>query len=135
MELQECNRDILYIEDDVIDIQGTQRELKKVNDIFSIEVALDGEDALNKLYGRNGEQKIYPKVILLDINLPKMNGIDLLKTIRSDPALAETEVFVLTGTCIKADKLKMKGLNIKGHIVKPLGYGDALNVFWATQHM
>ncbi|STY31634.1 two-component response regulator [Legionella wadsworthii] len=126
--------DILYIEDDIVDVEGLKRIFKKVKESCAIEVASNGEEALNKLYGRDGQKKICPKVILLDINVPKMNGIDLLKIIRKDPALAFTEVFILTNAYTKEDKLAIKDLNVRGQIIKPLEYGDALNIYWATHH-
>ncbi|HHF0591024.1 TPA: response regulator, partial [Legionella anisa] len=62
--------DILYIEDDIVDVEGVKRIFKKVKESCAIEVASNGEEALNKLYGREGQDKILPKVILLDINVP-----------------------------------------------------------------
>jgi CheY-like chemotaxis protein len=129
-----ANIDILYIEDDVVDIEGVKRIFKKVKETCTIEIAINGEEALNKLYGRDGQNKIIPKVILLDINVPKLNGIDLLKIIRKDPTLASTEVFILTNAYTKNDKLAIKDLNVRGQIIKPLEYGDALNIYWATHH-
>lgn len=126
--------DILYVEDDVVDVEGMQRIFKKVKESCAIEVASNGEEALNKLLGKNGEEKIHPKVILLDINIPKVNGIDLLKMIRKEPALICTEVFILTNAYTSKDKLAIKDLNVRGQIIKPLEYGDALNIYWATQH-
>ncbi|WP_454781620.1 response regulator [Legionella sp. WA2022007384] len=127
--------DILYIEDDIVDVEGVKRVFKKVKESCAIEVASNGEEALNKLFGRDGQAKIHPKVILLDINVPKMNGIDLLKIIRKDPSLAFTEVFILTNAYTKEDKLAIKDLNVRGQIIKPLEYGDALNIYWATHHV
>ncbi|KTD42914.1 response regulator [Legionella parisiensis] len=134
MEFQENIVDILYIEDDIVDVEGVMRIFKKVKESCAIEVASNGEEALNKLYGLEGQNKIHPKVILLDINVPKMNGIDLLKIIRKDPSLAFTEVFILTNAYTKEDKLAIKDLNVRGQIIKPLEYGDALNIYWATHH-
>ncbi len=134
MEPQENPVDILYIEDDVVDVEGVRRIFKKVKESCAIAVAANGEEALNKLYGRQGQEKIHPKVILLDINVPKVNGIDLLKIIRKDPSLAFTEVFILTNAYTKEDKLAIKDLNVRGQIIKPLEYGDALNIYWATHH-
>ncbi|MBI2785976.1 MAG: response regulator [Legionella longbeachae] len=135
MESQENIIDILYIEDDIADVENVKRMFKKVKEPWAIEVALNGETALNKLYGLEGEKKVHPKVILLDINLPKVNGIDLLKIIRKDPALAFIEVFLLTSTFTSEDKFAIKDLNVRGQIIKPLEYADALNIYWATQHM
>ncbi|WP_115709423.1 response regulator [Legionella sainthelensi] len=134
MKPQENAVDILYVEDDVIDVQGAKRLFKKVKESCAIEIASNGQEALNKLFGHEGEKKIYPKVILLDINIPKVNGIDLLKIIRQEPSLAFVEVFIVTNAYTTKDKLATKDLNVRGQIIKPLEYGDALNIYWATQH-
>ncbi|AHE66355.1 response regulator [Legionella oakridgensis] len=133
MESTERNIDIFYIEDDEVDILGMEREFKKINELLEIAVAKDGHQALNKLYGRNGEEKLHPKIILLDINLPKMNGIEFLKLLRADPTFIDIEVFILTGAFNTQDKMAMKDLNVRGHIIKPLEYEDALNLLWALQ--
>ena len=134
MEPKAIDVDILYVEDDVVDVEDVRRIFKKVKESCAIEIATNGEEALNKLYGRGGKDKIRPKAILLDINIPKLNGIDLLKIIRKDPSLAFTEVFILTNAYTTEDKLAIKNLNVRGQIIKPLEYGDALSIYWATQH-
>ncbi|KTD63207.1 two-component response regulator [Legionella santicrucis] len=134
MNPQENTVDILYVEDDIVDVQGAQRLFKKVKESCAIEIASNGQEALNKLFGREGEKKIHPKVILLDINIPKVNGIDLLKIIRQEPSLTFIEVFIVTNAYTTKDKLATKDLNVRGQIIKPLEYGDALNIYWATQH-
>lgn len=68
--------DILYVEDDEVDIKAMQREFLKMSKPINIAIAKDGEHALDMLYGLNGQLEIKPHVILLDLNLPQMNGID-----------------------------------------------------------
>lgn len=128
--------DILYVEDDEVDILSAQREFQNVNSQINIAVARDGVDALNKLYGRNGQEKLdpAPKVILLDINLPKMNGIDFLRTLRADHAFNNIHVYILTASYNTKDKLAMRDLHVTGCIIKPLQYEDAVNVFWTLFH-
>jgi CheY-like chemotaxis protein len=93
-------------------------------------------EALNKLYGRNGEKKLVPapKVLLLDINMPKMNGIELLKTLRNDSDFSTTSIYILTASYNTEDKLALHDLHPAGCIVKPLEYADALNIFWSLLH-
>lgn len=134
MQIQDKGVDILYIEDDIVDTKCMEREFKKVNALLKIDTAKDGIQALNMLYGRNGETKITPKIILLDINMPKMNGTEFLKTLRSDPNFGIIEVYVLTGSYSTKDKIAMRDMNVSGFIVKPIEYADALNVFWALLH-
>lgn len=124
---------ILLVEDDEVDIQSVEREFKKINELITISAAKNGRDALDRLYGQNGQQKLNPtpNVILLDINMPKMNGIEFLKTLRSDSQFSLINVFLLTGSYTTQDKLATHGLHISGCIVKPLQHADALQVFWA----
>ena len=128
--------DILYVEDDEVDIQDVRREFQKVNELIRFAIAHDGVQALNKLHGHNGEEKLYPapKVILLDINMPKMNGMEFLTALRKDPELRTINVFIVTASYDTQAKLAMRDLNIAGCIVKPLEYADALNVFWNILH-
>lgn len=71
--------DILYVEDDEVDIKAVEREFLKMDRPINVAVAKDGKRALDMLYGLNGQLKIKPNVILLDLNLPQMKGIDFLK--------------------------------------------------------
>ena len=124
--------DILYVDDDEVDIQCVQREFKKVSNLLHIDVARDGTQALDKLYGRNGMEKLdpSPKMILLDINMPKMSGIEFLQTLRRDPDFNDTAIYILTVSYTTKDKLALHDLKVSGFIVKPLEYSDALNIFW-----
>lgn len=133
MDSKKREIDILYLEDDEIDIQQMQREFMKVNELLEIEIAKSAQKALNMLYGRNSENKVIPKIILLDLNMPKMSGVDFLKQLRDDTDFIDIQVFVLTGVYTSEEKLAMKELNVRGHIIKPLEYKDALNIFWALE--
>lgn len=127
--------DILYLEDDEVDIQSVQRVFHKISSLIKIEVAKDGNQALDMLYGRNKENKIHPKVILLDINMPKMNGIEFLTELRADSSFTDIEVFILTAAYTSKDKLVLEPLNIRGHLIKPLDYGEAIKLFWVLQSL
>ncbi|CAM2866588.1 response regulator, receiver domain [Legionella steigerwaltii] len=124
------NVDILYIEDDDVDIESLQREFAKMEKPVKIVVTKDGKQALDMLYGRNGQHKIKPKVILLDLNLPKMNGIDFLKEVRKSFDFEKVKVFLLTGEYTTREKLAKSELHVSGCIIKPLQYADALNISW-----
>lgn len=126
--------DILYVDDDEVDVQGMMREFKKINTLLNISVAKNGIEALNHLYGRNGKDKLHPKVILLDINMPQMNGIEFLSELRADADFGSIVVYVLTSSFSTKEKIALRDLNVAGFIVKPLEYPDALNVFWALLH-
>ncbi|WP_115711937.1 response regulator [Legionella sainthelensi] len=124
--------DILYVEDDEVDIKAMQREFLKMSKPINIAIAKDGEHALDMLYGLNGQLEIKPNVILLDLNLPQMNGIDFLKKLREGFTFTDVKVFVLTGAYTTEEKLATSDLNISGCIIKPLKYEDALNILWCA---
>lgn len=133
METINRNVDILHIEDDEVDILCVEREFKRVNNLLNIAVARDGVQAFDKLYGLNGEEKLTPppKLIILDINMPRMNGIEFLKKLRSDPDLSYVSTYILTVAYTTEDKLAIRDLKVAGCIVKPLDYAEALDIFWS----
>ena len=94
---------VLLVDDDDVDVMALQRMFKKQKIANPVRVASDGREALDILRGDNGAKQIaWPYLILLDLNMPRMNGIELLDEIRSDPTLASSLVFVLRadpGSC------------------------------------
>ncbi len=124
--------DILYVEDDEVDIETMQREFTKMNKAVEIAVAKNGKQALDMLYGRHGQNKIKPNVILLDLNMPQMNGIDFLKKLRKGFDFGDIKVFVLTSLYTTEEKLITRDLHVSGCIIKPLQYTDALNILWCA---
>jgi CheY-like chemotaxis protein len=123
---------VMYVEDDEVDVLTLEREFSKVNPAFSIHVAKNGFDAFDKLLGRNGQERLdpTPRAILLDINLPKMDGIEFLTELRKHPEFKSTFVFIVTSTYTTKDKLAIRPLSVSGCIIKPLQHADALNIFW-----
>jgi CheY-like chemotaxis protein len=115
---------ILLVEDDYLDIMNVERELKKLNINLPLHVARNGREALNMLRGENGATKIspLPSVVLLDINMPKMNGIEFLDAVRKDPELKDLNVFVTTTSNEESDRLAAQNLKATGYIVKPLSF-------------
>src|SRR5688500_17352319 len=93
---------ILLVEDDELDIISVQRTLKKLDTAYELYIAYNGKDALDMLTG-TGEVFI-PDVILLDLNMPKMNGIEFLKIIRNNPALKDIKVFIMTTSAESIDR-------------------------------
>src|ERR1700685_2147108 len=89
---------IMLVEDDDIDIMSMKRSFKKNNIQNPLFIANDGVEALDMLRGTNGVEKIVPtpKIIITDINMPKMNGHEFLKELRADKELRAISVFVLT---------------------------------------
>jgi CheY-like chemotaxis protein len=109
------NVTVLLVEDNEVDVMGVKRAFKNFNLTNPIVAAENGYDALRCL--RDGTvQK--PYLLLLDLNMPKMNGIELLEELRKDPELKQSIVFVLTTSNAPEDKLQAYDKNIAGYIVK-----------------
>lgn len=129
----------LLVEDDEVDIMDIQRTFAKNKILNPLHIAKNGLEALNMLYGRNGVEKLdpTPKIILLDINMPKMNGLEFLKELRSDPEMTTKLVFVLTSSDDDSDKRAAYGLHVAGYIIKPLEFTKfvsviaVLNLYWS----
>ena len=105
---------ILLVDDDDIDIELAKRAFKKARIANPIVTAGNGEEALKLL--RNGINR--PYIVLLDLNMPRMNGIEFLEQIRSDENLADTVVFVLTTSDADRDKWAAYKNQVAGYILK-----------------
>ncbi|MFB6274978.1 MAG: response regulator [Halothece sp.] len=116
---------ILLVEDDQVDVMTVQRAFKKNNLLqdHQLFVANDGMEALSLLKGE-GKQQIPPhnRLVLLDLNMPKMGGIEFLQELRADPALKATSVIVLTTSDEGRDKVEAYKLNVAGYIIKPVTF-------------
>lgn len=106
---------ILIVEDDEVDIMAIRRALKQTNATNSIYVAKDGIEALEKL--RSGEIPS-PYIVLMDLNMPRMNGIDCMKEIRADKSIRQTVIFALSTSKDEKDKIKAYDCNVAGYIFK-----------------
>lgn len=130
---------ILVVDDDVIDVQAITRAFKKHGIKNPYFIANDGLDALEKLRGTNGQSQLnpLPRVIMLDINMPRMNGIEFLKELRADPLLHNLIVFMFTSSDHEEDVISTYNLNVSGYIKKPLDFSgmmktiDVLNKLWS----
>ena len=113
---------ILLIEDDELDIISVQRSLKKLESEYELHTAYNGIEALEML--RDPKLALVPDVILLDLNMPKMNGIEFLRMLRADKDLKDIKVFIMTTSSESADRDAAEHLGISGFIIKPLNYND-----------
>ncbi|MEM9494715.1 MAG: response regulator [Pseudomonadota bacterium] len=110
---------LLLVDDDELDVMGIERALAKLKIKNPLVKAHDGIVALEHLRGENGREKIEgPVLILLDLNMPRMNGIEFLDEIRGDPLLRKMIVFMLTTSSADEDKVKAYNHNVAGYIVK-----------------
>ena len=124
---------ILLVEDDELDIISVQRSLKKFDGEYELHTAYNGKEALTML--TENKLNLMPDVILLDLNMPKMNGIEFLKILRADDSLKNIKVFIITTSTETADRNTTDQLGISGYIIKPLNYnnnakrGDSMEAF------
>ena len=110
---------LLHVEDDDICLMMLNRAFKKAKIANPISVAHDGIAALELLRGTNGRPRLpRPFIILLDLNMPRMDGIEFLRELRKDEDLKKSIVFVLTTSDADEDKVKAYNLGVAGYILK-----------------
>ncbi len=113
------SRPILLVEDDDVDAMTTQRALDEVKVTNKLINKVDGEDALDYLKDANN---LEPCVILLDLNMPRMNGFEFLKIVKADAVLRKIPVIVLTTSDGDEGIVESYDLGVAGYIVKPVSY-------------
>lgn len=112
---------IMLVEDDVVDVMTVKRAFKKVGINNPMYVANDGLVALEMLRGASSNKiDEQPKIVLLDLNMPRMSGLEFLEELRKDPALKSIVVFVLTTSRDHRDREAAYNHNVAGYIVKPV---------------
>ncbi|MCK4797039.1 MAG: response regulator [Spirochaetes bacterium] len=132
------NRPILLVEDDKIDVLIMKRALKEINVTNRLDIAENGEEALTHLKNPNNEK---PGIILLDLNMPRMNGIEFLKIAKEDKNLKIIPVIVLTTSKEEQDKINSFNLGIAGYMYKPIDYQDfvklvrTINQYWTLSQL
>jgi len=111
---------ILLIEDDAIEVMKMNRTIGKLNLNHRIEIANNGEEALTILT----ESSELPDIILLDLNMPKINGIEFLGILKSDNRLKHIPTVILTTSNNNRDLLECYKIGVSGYILKPLKYEE-----------
>jgi CheY-like chemotaxis protein len=118
--------EILLVEDSQDDMDMTLRALRKANMANHIEVARDGAEALDFIFctGAHAARNIEnpPKLILLDLKLPKIDGMEVLKRIKGDPRTKKIPVVVLTSSKEQKDVIESYGVGVNSYIVKPVDF-------------
>jgi DNA-binding response OmpR family regulator len=132
---------ILMVEDDPKDVELSLTALEEYNLANEVVVARDGEQALDYLYCRGEYKKRSsdnPSVMLLDLKLPKVDGLEVLKQIKSDAKLCMIPVVVLTSSKEEKDMVASYKLGVNAYVVKPVDFHEFVNaikelgVFWAV---
>ena len=131
---------ILLVEDNPNDAELTLEALAEHHLANGVELVKDGAVALDYLYRRGafaGRDEVNPAVVLLDLKLPKVDGLEVLRVIKSDPKLKSIPVVVLTSSREERDLIESYRLGVNAYVVKPVNFGDfmaavrELGVFWA----
>jgi CheY-like chemotaxis protein len=130
---------ILLVDDDEVDVMTVKRAFSKANITNKVYVATDGIEALNLLRS----EAIPPerRLVLLDLNMPRMSGIEFLREIRADPALHAITVIVLTTSNEDRDRVEAYQLNVAGYLLKPVTFHafaevmSTLNKYWTLMEM
>src|SRR5262245_5789108 len=132
---------ILMVEDDPKDVELTLAALEDYNLANEVVVTRDGEEALDYLYcrGKFAERSSEnPAVLLLDLKLPKVDGLEVLEQVKSDEKLKMIPVVVLTSSREEKDMVKSYALGVNAYVVKPVDFHEFVNavkelgVFWAV---
>ena len=118
--------DLLLVEDNPEDLEMTLRVLHKANLANRIQVCRDGAEALEFIFceGQHSERRIteFPRVILLDLKLPKVDGLEVLKRIKSDPRTKMIPIVVLTSSKEQSDVVESYKFGVNSYIVKPVNF-------------
>ena len=130
---------ILLVDDDEIDVMTVKRAFARANISNQLFIATDGIQALEML--RTDGIPSARRLVLLDLNMPRMNGIELLREIRSDPRLRALTVIVLTTSNEDRDRVDAYRLNVAGYLVKPVTFHAfaevmaTLNKYWTLMEL
>ena len=131
---------ILLVEDDPNDVELTLTALEEYQLVNEVVVARDGEEALDYLYRRGGFERRAdgnPAVVLLDLKLPKVDGLEVLQQVRADEKLKMIPVVVLTSSHEERDLVASYRLGVNAYVVKPVDFHEFVNAvkdlggFWA----
>jgi CheY-like chemotaxis protein len=133
---------VLLIDDDEVDVMTVRRAFKKNGIAFTLATASDGIEGLAVLRGESEEKlPVHNRLVLLDLNMPRMNGIEFLEELRANPELKSTPVIVLTTSNEDQDKVEAYNFNVAGYILKPVTFSKfvstvkTLKDYWLLNEM
>lgn len=132
------NQPILLVEDDQVDIMTVKRALKEIHVTNPVVSRENGEEAIAYLRDPDNEK---PCMILLDLNMPIMNGIEFLQVVKNDDELRRTPVVVLTTSEEQQDKVSSFDLGVAGYMAKPVDYRQfvevmrSIDAYWTISEM
>ncbi len=129
---------ILLVEDDRVDVMTIRRALRDIKITNPLKVAGNGEEALTLL---RDEAERLPCLILLDLRMPRMGGIEFLQVAKSDELLKRIPVVVLTTSREESDRIESFDLGVAGYMIKPVHYQEfmeiirAIDLYWTLSHL
>ena len=138
--MEEKTLNVLLVEDDEVDVMNVKRAFKKNNITNPLYVAFNGLEALRMLRGQDENPPQIPKrrrIILLDLNMPRMGGIEFLQELRADSELKSIPVIILTTSDEDKDRIEAYNLNVAGYLLKPVKFTQfaeamvTLNKYWS----
>jgi CheY-like chemotaxis protein len=130
---------VLLVDDDEVDVENVRRAFAETHEPSQITLARDGQQALELL--ASGQLDIDNLLILLDLNMPRMNGIEFLRVLRADHAFDHLPVVVLTTSDAEPDKVSAHDLNVAGYLLKPITLDDfvttldAIEPYWVLRDL
>jgi CheY-like chemotaxis protein len=133
-----ANKSILLVEDDVVDRMTVERALKEIHVLNPLHTVANGEEALEYLRDPANEK---PGIILLDLNMPKMNGIEFLHVAKGNEDLKRIPVIVLTTSKDEQDRVNSFDLGVAGYMIKPVDYLQfvevvrAIDLYWTLSEL
>jgi len=137
--MEEKILNLLLVEDDEVDVMNVKRAFKKNNITNPLYVACNGVEALKMLRGEHESSLNVPKqrrIILLDLNMPRMGGLEFLQELRADSELKSIPVIILTTSDEDRDRIEAYNLNVAGYLLKPVKFSQfietmaTLNKYW-----
>lgn len=132
------NKPILLVEDDQVDTMTVVRALKEIHVTNPLAHVENGEEAISYLQNPKQDK---PCIILLDLNMPIMNGIEFLQVVKNDPELRRIPVVVLTTSEEQQDKVNSFNLGVAGYMAKPVDYRQfvevmrSIDAYWTISEM
>lgn len=130
------HKTILLVEDNPDDVELTLRALNKNNILNEVTVARDGQQALDYFFGVGASENVAPSVILLDLKLPKIDGLEVLRRIRADPRTCLQPIVILTSSREEQDIVSSYRLGANSYIRKPVDFDQfveairQLGLYW-----
>ena len=132
------SKPILLVEDDQVDAMTVERALKDLKVINNLVRKADGKEALEYLRNESNQK---PCIILLDLNMPRMNGFEFLKIVKANDILRKIPVVVLTTSHTDQDIVETYNLSVAGYIVKPVDYRNfveairTIDLYWTLSEL